>query len=269
MTSEKGSPVIADVHIAPTLETMARIYTLSREGGPKSARFAAYVALTPTHYGLVQYNPMAGDAALLAVQQLLSMDAEHLARESAARVVNLCEYAAPVTLAIAVRSRGLWTDRVATEVDERVTGKPRTPNRGVVNVWSREVFTSEDIVRETVAETVRVMWHALHGVADTLSRVLTCEGLAYALHHPSSTLRPYEPLSPEEVVAVAEAIDVLGDSRQPGDIAGVLYGDDVAVEMGYTPLGLPGHMGYRWAVQQARQQLAAHPPGRCLRMSAF
>ena len=50
--------------IAPTLVAMAGIYALTREGGPKLPRFAAYVALTPTNWGLVPYNPMAGDAAL-------------------------------------------------------------------------------------------------------------------------------------------------------------------------------------------------------------
>lgn len=260
--------VTGSVLIAPTLETMARIYALSREGGPKSERFHAYVALTPTNYGLVPYNPMAGDAAQAAVQQLLEMDAEVRARDSAARVVTLCEYTGTVTLAIAVRSKGLWTDRVATEVDERVTGKERKRDHGIVNIWSREEFTSEDVVRESVAEAVRVMWHATHGVADTLRRVLACEGLAYALHQPAGTFRPYEPLSREEEVAVSEAIEVLGDSRQPGDIAGVLYGDDVTIEMGYTPLGLPAHVGYRWAVQRARQQLAAHTASHLLRMSA-
>lgn len=257
------------VQIAPTLETMARIYALSREGGPRSERFTSYVALTPTHYGLVPYNPMAGDAALLAVQQLLAMDAENVARESAARVVSLCEYSRPVTLAISVRSKGLWTDRIATEVDERVTGKERRAHHGIVNIWSREGFTSEDVVRESVAEVVRVMWHATHGVADTLLRVLTCEGFAYAFHQPAGTFYPFEPLSPEEAVAVAEAIAMLGDSRQPGDIAGVLYGDDATIEMGYTPLGLPAHVGYRWAVSQARQQLALHTAAQSLRMSVF
>lgn len=269
MTDEVGQTIAATVQIAPTLAGMARVYALSREGGVKSERFAAYVALAPTQFGFGPYNPMAGEAALTTVQGLLAMNAESVAWASATRVVDQCAYSKPVTLALAVRSKGMWTDRIATEVDERVTGKPRVTNHGVVNIWSREAFTIEDVMREAVAETVRVMWHATHGTADTLSRVLTCEGLGYALHPHSGAVHPLDELTPEEEVAVSEAIEVLGDSRQPADIAGILYGDAVSIEMGYTPLGLPAHVGYRWAVHRARKQLAMHSASDVLRMSAF
>ncbi|MBC8086966.1 MAG: hypothetical protein H7Z40_06845 [Phycisphaerae bacterium] len=269
MTDEVRGAVSSLVQIVPTLEAMAQVYALSREGGPKSARFAAYVALAPTQFGFVPYNPMAGDAALTTVQELIAMNAESVALASAASVVGQCEFTAPVTLALAVRSKGMWTDRIATEVEERVTGKARVPHHGVVNIWSRDAFAIEDVMREAVAEAVRVMWHATHGTADTLLRLLTCEGLAYALHPQAGAFHPTEPLLPEEEVAVAEAIEVLGDSRQPADIAGILYGDAISIEMGYTPLGLPAHVGYRWGVHRARQQLAVHASPEVLRMNTF
>lgn len=268
MAKTTDSSVGANVHIAPTLAIMERVYKLSREGGPKSERFAAYVALSPTNYGLPQYNPMARDAALETVQHLISMQAELLAQQAASRVARECAYGRDITLAIAVRSKGMWTDRVATEVDERVTAKARAPHHGVVNMWSREEITADDIERESIAETVRVMWHATHGVADTLLRVLQCEGLAYALAPLSSHHALGAPILPDEQAVMIEALDVVGDSRLPGDIAGVLYGDDVAKEMGYTPLGLPPSVGYRWAVHQARARLAASSPASVLRAPA-
>lgn len=242
----------SQVRIAPTLHTMAGVYALTREGGPKSPRFAAYVAKTPANWGLVPYNPMAGDAALDTVNALIAIDAEALAQQSAQQVAVQCHYTDAILLAIAVRSKGLWTDRVATEVDERVTAKPRVPHQGVISLWSREENSTQTIARESAAEAVRVMWHAMHGVADTLNRVLACEGLAYALAEPLGGLGPYAtPIAPEETVAVIEAFEVLGDSTQASEIAGVLYGDAAAKEMGWTPLGIPQYAGYRWAIQRA------------------
>lgn len=268
MAKAMESSAAVNVHVATTLAMMQRVYQLSREGGPKSERFAAYVALSPTNYGLAQYNPMAGDAALETVQNLIALQAESLAQQAAARVARECGYEGPITLAIAVRSKGMWTDRVATEVDERVTGKARVLNHGVINMWSREEIAEDDIERESVAEAVRVMWHTTHGVADTLLRVLQCEGLAYALAPLSSHHALATPIGPEQEAVIVEALEIVGDSRFPGDIAAVLYGDDVAKEMGYTPLGLPPAVGYRWAVHQARLKLADSTPASVLRAEA-
>ncbi|MEO7361858.1 MAG: hypothetical protein ABI120_16120 [Gemmatimonadaceae bacterium] len=247
----------ANVHMAPTLHTMANVYALTREGGPKSLRFAAYVSQTREHWGIVPYNPMAGDAALDTVKALIALDAEAIAERAAQHVADACKYADAVNLAIAVRSKGLWTDRVATEVDERVTGKPRVMHRGVISIWSREDSTAADVARETVAEAVRTMWHAQHGVADSLNRVLACEGIAYALAESLSGPGAYATrATPEEAVAVIEAFEVLGDTTQASEIAGVMYGDDTAKEMGWTPLGLPQYAGYRWALARARAHIA-------------
>ncbi|MEO7996154.1 MAG: hypothetical protein ABI852_01850 [Gemmatimonadaceae bacterium] len=248
----------ANVHIAPTLHTMADIYALTREGGPKSPRFLAYVSQTENNWGMVPYNPMAGDAALETVNALIALDAEALAERAAVQAANACHYADAITLAISVRSKGLWTDRIATEVDERVTGKARVAHRGVISIWSREDSSALDVAREAAAEAVRVMWHAQHGVADTLNRVLACEGLAYAIAEPIGGLGPYATeLTPEETVAVIEAFEVLGDTTQAGEIAGVIYGDDAAAQIGWTPLGISKFAGYRWAIARARAHVAS------------
>lgn len=257
MTAQSNA-AIANVHIAPTLHTMAGVYALTREGGPKSPRFAAYVAQTPTNFGLVPYNPMAGDAALDSVNALIALDAETISERAAQLVAARCNYAEAITLAIAVRSKGLWTDRVATEVDERVTGKSRVPHRGIISLWSREETSAADVARESIAEAVRVMWHAQHGIADTLNRVLACEGLAYALAEAHSGSGAHAGVAaPEETVAVIEAFEVLGDTTQASEIAGVLYGDDAAKEMGWTPLGIPKYAGYRWAIARAKAHVEA------------
>ena len=122
-----------------------------------------------------------------------------------------------------------------------------------------------NIKREAAAEAVRVMWHAIHGVADTLDRVIACEGLAYALAASLGGLGPFAtPSTPEETVAVIETIQVLGDTWQAGEIAGVLYGDTAAKEMGWAPLGIPQYAGYRWAIQRATAQVRSRGPAMAL-----
>lgn len=266
VVSTSTSASASQVRILPTLDAMDTVYELSRAGGPKSERFAAYVALTATNWGIVPFNPMAGDAARDAVQALRERGAETIAHETARSLTRRCEYTDTITLAVAVRSPGMWTDRVGTEVDERAIGKERVAHRGVVSLWSRESCTASDVAREAAAETVRVMWHALHGVPDTLHRVLAVEGLAYALAEGYGGLGPYSgDAAPEDAPAVRDACDVLGDTRQAGEIVGVLYGDGAATHLGWTPLGITRYAGYRCAITRAATLVREHGAGAVLR----
>jgi hypothetical protein len=99
---------------------------------------------------------MAGPAAQECVSLLLALDAEALALAAATAVVEACVYLDPTTLAIAVRSQGMWTDRLSTEAQERVAGG-HPPGFGLVSLWSREPVNADDVRRESAAEAVRVM----------------------------------------------------------------------------------------------------------------
>lgn len=238
----------SDVTIAPTLETMAGIYRLTREGRAKSPRFVAYLAHAEREWGFSAYNPMAGPPALDLVKQLLSLGAEGLAQDSAQKVVEQCEFHGPITLAVVVASPGMWTDRIATEVQHRMAGK-HTNHSGTVLCWPGEPVNADTIRRESIAEAVRTMWTRLRGPAVTLQSVLSQEGLAYALHP-----EPFAGLVGEAGdggVSVEQALTVLGDSPEIADIVGVMYGDEAARHLGWTPLGVADHAGYRWAVARA------------------
>lgn len=262
------------VRMAPTLETMSAMYRLSRQGGPRSERFRAYVARVEHEWGLVAYNPMAGEAAQTAVDLLLGIGAESLAREAAAWAVEACEYAEEITLALVVRSRGMWTDRVATEVELRAGTVAVPRNRGLVNVWSSESPDASVVRRESVAEAVRVMSTAIHGAARTVREFLWREGLAYALagellHEncvpgpPGNA--PAVALTESDVDAVGGALDVLGDSTELSDVAAALFGDPACEAMGWPLLGLPANAGYAWAVRHATQQLSVLGPPAAVR----
>ena len=252
------------VRVHPTLAAMAEVYRLSREGGPKSPRFALYTKSASETWGLPAYNPMAGDHALTAVETLLAMDAERVTHECAERVVAVSGYTGSVDLAVIVASAGMWTDRVATEVQYRTVAERRA-GYGLVYQWTREELTLQGLEREACAETLRVVWTALHGPARSLSDVLHREGLAYAMAlrcmtDPGSIERP----TPEESAAVTGAIEVLGETTDPGEIAAVLFGDPGAEAMGWATLGVGDRAGYRWAIARAidLQHLATTPVAR-------
>ncbi|MEQ1690787.1 MAG: hypothetical protein ABMA00_05840 [Gemmatimonas sp.] len=260
---------MSNITIAPTLRTMSAIYELSREGGPTSVRFRAYVARVEHEWGLVAYNPMAGSAASESVALLLAIDAETLMASTAAHIATQCECDARMTLALVVHSAGMWTDRVATEVDRRVAGKPARVGHGIVSLWSREILQASDVQRESAAETARVMWTLLHGAASSVESVLAREGLAYALAERIVDASPYGGApSGEERTVVCDALEVLRGSRHQSDIAGVLYGDSVSATMGWTTLGIPDHAGYRWAIERATQCIERVGAARALREGA-
>lgn len=100
--------------------------------------------------------------------------------------------------------------------------------------------------RESAAAAERASWQLSHGPARTLDAVLAREGEAYAVAG-----SPFGRLEAAEAALVGDAADLLRASEQQGDIAAVLFGDPAAVALGWAPLGLPWHAGYRWAIARA------------------
>jgi len=192
---------------------------------------------------------MAGPPALAAVQQLIALDAERLASDAAQEIADRCEFDGEVTLALVVASPGMWTDRLATEVQHR-TLRARRAGHGEVLLWSGDVNDDALVLRESAAETVRAMWTSTHGAATTLGEVLAREGLAYAL-----ASSPYGACARSDELSVDEAIAVLGDTTTLGDIVAVLYGDAAAVALGFTPLGIAEYAGFRWATERASKRI--------------
>lgn len=239
------TPTTASLTLHPTLRTMAAIYRLPKEGGPESPRFAAYVARARTDWGLSWFNPMAGDHALASTDALLAIDAEAIAGQAMAEAARACEFAGTVELAIVLASAGMWTDRFSSEIQHRMIS-PRTAGKGLVYLWTREVSPADLVRSESIAESVRVMWTTMHGPAATVAAMVAREGLAYAL---GASALPTA--SVEDGAAVAEAVGLLADSSEVGDMVGVLYGDAAAETGGWTTLGLPDRAGYAWARAQA------------------
>jgi hypothetical protein len=240
------------VTVVPTLVRMAEIYRLPREGGNASPRFHEYVRHVEHEWGFVAYNPMAGDAAAEAVNTLIALDAEELAREAAAAVAASAGHQAPITLAVIVRSAGMWTDRVATTVQDRTAPAPPRDGHGLVQLWSREPITAAQVRVESAAECARIVWHAERGAAMTVQSLMAREGNAYATAaHRTNEALPYGAASPADRETVDGALELLGESRAQSDAASILFGDAGATAMGWTPLGIPDDGGYRVATERA------------------
>lgn len=238
------------VHVVPTLAHMAAIYRLPRDGGPRSERFKAYVPLARTVPGLPAYNPMAGDRARTTVEELLALDAEHLAAAAAGEVAQACGYAGAIELAVVVASPGMWTDRLATEI-QSVTSVERSPGQGMVTFWSGEEVTAAGVEGAARGEVVRVMRTALHAAPRTLGALLEREGLALAAG-PSA-----QPLTEDEGDRVRQVLADHWASTEPGVVAAALFGDEAASQMGWQTLGVCVRGGLRWGAAQARARVAA------------
>ncbi len=238
------------MRIAETLAPMAEIYRLSRDGRTRSPRFLAYLSRVEREWVMAAYNPMAGAAALATVERLISLGAEEIARESGDQAARRCVFAGEITLAIVVPSPGMWTDRIATEAEHRTTGKRRA-GHGLVQIWAGEPISAAHVRREASAETIRTIWGELHAPPASLSAVLAREGLAYA-----AGPDPFGSPSGEERETVHGALQVLGDTTASSEIISVLYGDAAAARMGWPPLGLAEHAGFRCAVDVATRAIA-------------
>jgi hypothetical protein len=105
------------------------------------------------------------------------------------------------------------------------------------------------MVREEVASSIyRVAYIHRHGPARTLGELLRQEGYAMAMAGATSPILDGDDLSYTREVLT----DHLLESGQPTLMA-ALFGDEVARELGYRPLGLSPRAGLALALSDASQ----------------
>ncbi len=243
------------IEYVPTLAVARDLYRMPRD----MERFRAYLRTMvgdPRHPNpelelpLVAMNPMAREHALEAVEHLIALGADEVAREATAeasdRVASvgaLADIAARMTLVVSDDIGGMWTDRVGSEVGlrwgERTFGstRPKRAERPATVLprwltgitWTSERPNVEGVRRLVLASVYRAAHMAALGAPDTLGAMLrqearTARFAGLAVDAPSESAR----------AIVAGAWD---DASVP-----VVYaawgGDDAARAMGYDPLGL-------------------------------
>jgi hypothetical protein len=236
------------IAVARTLEVMANVYGASISGGPESARFRAFVDAAANMIPVHGYNPMTSKPVVRTIETLINMRAEDLLETIANRTARLLDYEQNDTMHFTVATPGMWTDRLATEVEHRLLAK----DPGGLLWWFDQKVDPEILEFEIVAQTVRLINQRRTtptannaGAPANLAAAARQEGEAGAIAGHRGAIHP----------AAAEVLDVFGSDTGLSTMVAFLYGDSAAEQMGFTPLGLVDRTGYEHAVALARTDL--------------
>ena len=156
---------------------MAGVYRLPAAGGAASARFKAYVALGADGVPVSGYNPMTNKPVLATIESLLAASAEPTAEVLANRTVDRLGVTSDAIMHLCVKTPGMWTDRVASEVEHRMV---RGPVEEIL-WWTGERTDEGALGHEVVAQTTRMAWDQHRGHPVTVAEFVAREGLAMAM----------------------------------------------------------------------------------------
>jgi len=226
------------IRVVPTLELMATVYRLSKDGGTRSARFLGYVRAAKTGAPISGYNPMTSKPALAAVEALMAMRAEERVERIANQIANELGFLDDTDMNLSVSTPEMWTDRLGTEIHHRFAAKDP---RGIL-WWCDDIPTLELLDAEIAAQTVRMISTIRDGAPTSLRAAVTQEGAARAV---SDAVGLYDECA-------AQALAILESDTSLASKVGCLYGDVAATAMGFTPLGLGERVGFAHAVALAR-----------------
>lgn len=215
------------ITVHPTLDAMARIYSLPTRGGADSERFREYVELARGGHKVHEYNPMTKNpAAPETVQALLEVDAETLVRRTLTDFGGLDE----LEVAVVVLSPGFWTDRLFNEVRNRRDGL------AAVWFWAGEPVDTDTVEATAKAEAARTLWRRHQGVTDSLRSFAAQEAVA-------ANASGFHPTHADD--KVGEVLDILGEAGDDHTLIGYLFGDEVAESADWSGVGLHGDEGPR------------------------
>ena len=225
------------VRVLPTLAAMAEVYRLPAEGGPESPRFGAYVELGRAGVPVSGYNPMTTKPVLPTIERLVAIDAEAIAARAASEAADRLGWTDEVALVLTVATPGMWTDRLGTEVEHRLTGRGARE----VLLWTGEDTGEAAVASAAVAQLVREVWRARNGLPGTVVAAAAQEGLALSMAGMRGT----------RSAEAAAVLEVLGDDTTLSSMVAFLYGDTAAEALGFTPVGLGDRVGESHAVALA------------------
>ena len=235
----------------PLLHHLEALYQLPRD----MERFKTYIASIVNEQGddveippLVAANPMAKEHALEYVRKLLEMGAEEVARaatEEAARLLS------PTSLKVSLMAlddaKGGWTNRYTTvgslwSLDERFLARWRHSAWATVVCWTSELPSPQQIRQETRRVLYQSVWamhqplpHNLRGVLEFEGKAMRFAGIA-------------QWLDAEELEYTRAVLEPHMQATDHPTLTAALYGDPVAHNLGYPPLGLSKNAGLALAL---------------------
>jgi PAS domain-containing protein len=242
--------VAVEVELVPFLPQLRDLYLQPR--GPE--RFEQYLDLLRSQSGemalpISSVNPMAKPHVLARVEQLLDLEAEHIAiqaaREGAQRLRNLDARLGLIAI-VCDDARGGWTNRAFAEFSHRYE-REHEVRRGwaTVILWSSEE-PSPDLVHMRTLETLyRTVDELEQGAVRTLRAILKREGRTM---HFAGHARRYDDAT---VQSIRTRVEPHLESHAAPVVLAALYGDAIAQSLGYPPLGIPDRGGYELALANA------------------
>lgn len=238
----------------PTLTVLRELYAMPRD----MARFRQYLArmIGENAEGkddvvlpITAANPMGKEHCLAAVDALLAIDAEGVAR----RVLDEPALApcAPLRVFVTVLDdrMGGWTDRTLNEYrgrygdDYSVRANAKRRLAGV-GCWTSETYAADRIAWQTRDAVFRTAHLLAHGPARMLRDMLAldCACARFAGGHDAPAL------SAEDLAYTRDVLRPLYDATDQPTCLSALFGDDAARASGYSPLGLSTRAGQALAV---------------------
>jgi hypothetical protein len=214
------------IHL-PLLQVQRDLYAQPR-GLP---RFHEYLARMIGSDGdlrlpLTAMNPMAKDHAARALDEWLALGAEDIARAALTATekrVGDAPGQLRVGLTLADDALGGWTNRYTTDFSHRFESQGLLKRDfAVALLWTSDKPRADTVFREVQLSIARAVWQRTRGLGRTLRDLLAQEhfALRFAGEEP-------KPLPLPQL-----------DATDAPTLFAALYGDEAAISLGYSPLGI-------------------------------
>ena len=192
-------------------------------------------------------NPM-GQAHLPALlDEYLAFAADGLAAQTLAKISTDAAGAFKVTLVLCDDVQGGWTNRYATEFNQRFATQAMHKRGWLVGaLWTSEKSAPEAVREEVLTTVWRGAYLQTHGFATTLREMLAQESYAQT----RAGVAPW--LDEDDLAYTAEVIAPYLDAKDLPTQMVCIFGDAAAHSLGYAPLGLSKRAGLAWALEQTK-----------------
>lgn len=237
----------------PLLQVQRDLYTIPRGG----TRFRAYLrTMIDPHtrdlrLPLVNMNPMGKEHVPRLIDELLSLDADAVARQAVERAADVQGAVAGsfrVALVVVDDAGGGWTNRHTNDYTNRFDTRPlRSRGWLTATVWTADPPSRARVREETATVVHRAAYLLAHGEALSLGEMLAQEGYAMAR---AGCRQPA--LDADELEYTRQVLQPLLARRDRPTVMACLYGDRAARSLGYPPQGLGDHAGLALALHRAR-----------------
>lgn len=240
--------------LVPVLGALRRLYDMPRD----AARFDAYTGLVrlgeaDAFTPLADFDPMAPEHMGDALDTLLAVDAEREAvevlRQIGPRLRGLpAEWGEELRVMFMLSDDigAMWVRRPMTELKLRVSQRALLAQHWVSpRFWSSDNPTTSDVRATTLTAIYRALYQISYGPSKTVAGLLQQERRTLAFAGTG------ESLPAEEEAALRTAVTPYLAATDEGTQVAVLFGDRIAVALGYGARGIPERGGLRLAASEA------------------